>query len=243
MAVGGIAADPDLRHQQALSRLAAAHLGPDDSRHRVDRRCVVHPTLAGPGPNGIREGFTAARLSGKDKEWMNVTSSALGLVSAPSAHAPKRRIPLRRGSFGRGRRRWRILMVGTSLLLPQKNAPENLEHFRQSEIRLYLGLGEPPLWPPPPACPPPWPHRVRATQSRSGAHPWSSTGVTAHTVATAHSLGRDARRHRTRWRRKDVSRVLSNIQRGMRVASCVLAVDSMVSVPPAFVALPAVAGL
>jgi len=36
------------------------------------------------GPDGVRAGFTAARLSAKDKEWMNLTSSVLGLVSAPS---------------------------------------------------------------------------------------------------------------------------------------------------------------
>lgn len=34
------------------------------------------------GPGGIRHGFTAARLSGKDKHWMNAGSAALGLVSA-----------------------------------------------------------------------------------------------------------------------------------------------------------------
>ena len=33
------------------------------------------------GPGGIRHGFTAQRLSGKDKTWMNVGSTALGLVS------------------------------------------------------------------------------------------------------------------------------------------------------------------
>ena len=33
------------------------------------------------GPGGIRHGFTAARLSGKDKHWMNVGSNVLGLIS------------------------------------------------------------------------------------------------------------------------------------------------------------------
>jgi hypothetical protein len=33
------------------------------------------------GPGGIRHGFTAARLSGKDKSWMNAGSAVLGLVS------------------------------------------------------------------------------------------------------------------------------------------------------------------
>ena len=36
------------------------------------------------GPGGIRHGFTAARLSGKDKQWMNVGSAVLGLVSPES---------------------------------------------------------------------------------------------------------------------------------------------------------------
>ena len=36
------------------------------------------------GPNGIRHGFTAARLSGKDKQWMNLGSSGFGLLSANS---------------------------------------------------------------------------------------------------------------------------------------------------------------
>jgi len=47
------------------------------------------------GPNGVRRGFTAARLSGKDKHWMSVGSTALGLLSpdlimpAPQTGAPK----------------------------------------------------------------------------------------------------------------------------------------------------------
>jgi hypothetical protein len=36
------------------------------------RRWLAH------GPNGIRHGFTAARLSGKDKQWMNVGATVLG---------------------------------------------------------------------------------------------------------------------------------------------------------------------
>jgi len=39
--------------------------------------------LAG-GPRGIRYGFTARRLSGKDKQWMNVGSAVLGLVTPES---------------------------------------------------------------------------------------------------------------------------------------------------------------
>lgn len=47
------------------------------------------------GPDGIRHGFTARRLSGKDKEWMSVGSTALGLMSphaiaqTPQPHAPE----------------------------------------------------------------------------------------------------------------------------------------------------------
>jgi len=36
------------------------------------------------GPGGVRGGFTAVRLSGKDKEWMNATSAVLGLVTPQS---------------------------------------------------------------------------------------------------------------------------------------------------------------
>jgi hypothetical protein len=39
------------------------------------------------GPGGIRHGFTAARLSGKDKSWMNAGSAVLGLV-APQSITP-----------------------------------------------------------------------------------------------------------------------------------------------------------
>jgi hypothetical protein len=46
------------------------------------------------GPGGIRRGFTAERLSGKYKNWVNVGTSALGLLSphsitpAPQTHGP-----------------------------------------------------------------------------------------------------------------------------------------------------------
>jgi uncharacterized membrane protein YgcG len=33
------------------------------------------------GPGGIRHGFTAQRLSGKDKRWMNAGAATIGLVS------------------------------------------------------------------------------------------------------------------------------------------------------------------
>jgi len=36
------------------------------------------------GPSGVRHGFTAARLSGKDKHWMNAGSAVLGLASPQS---------------------------------------------------------------------------------------------------------------------------------------------------------------
>ncbi len=52
------------------------------------------------GPNGIRAGFTAARLSAKDQQWMNLTSSVLGLVSAPTAHAAKEEFRFGGGASG-----------------------------------------------------------------------------------------------------------------------------------------------
>ena len=39
------------------------------------------------GPNGIRHGFTAQRLSAKDKQWMSIGSAAFGLIS-PQAITP-----------------------------------------------------------------------------------------------------------------------------------------------------------
>jgi uncharacterized membrane protein YgcG len=39
------------------------------------------------GPSGIRHGFTAGRLSGKDKHWMNAGSTVFGLLS-PHSTAP-----------------------------------------------------------------------------------------------------------------------------------------------------------
>ena len=40
------------------------------------------------GPGGIRHGFTAARLSGKDKQWMNASSAVLGLIPQPAIPSP-----------------------------------------------------------------------------------------------------------------------------------------------------------
>ena len=45
------------------------------------------------GPGGIRHGFTAARLSGKDKHWMNVSSAVLGLGSPQSIAPPQTSSP------------------------------------------------------------------------------------------------------------------------------------------------------
>ena len=42
------------------------------------------------GPAGIRGGFTAARLSGKEKQWMNAGSTVLGLVTPQSIPAQTR---------------------------------------------------------------------------------------------------------------------------------------------------------
>ena len=53
------------------------------------------------GPGGIRHGFTAARLSGKDKQWMNVGSTVAGLLS-PQPPAPQPSSP--DFHFGGGKR-------------------------------------------------------------------------------------------------------------------------------------------
>jgi hypothetical protein len=45
------------------------------------------------GAGGIRYGFTAARLSGKDKQWMNASSAVLGLIPQPSTSSPPTRSP------------------------------------------------------------------------------------------------------------------------------------------------------
>ena len=44
--------------------------------------------LAG-GPGGVRRGFTAARLSGKDKQWMSIGSTVLGPLPQSIAPAPQ----------------------------------------------------------------------------------------------------------------------------------------------------------
>jgi len=46
------------------------------------------------GPDGIRHGFTAARLSGRDKHWMNAGSTVFGLLSPHSTTpAPQTKSP------------------------------------------------------------------------------------------------------------------------------------------------------
>jgi hypothetical protein len=58
------------------------------------------------GPGGIRHGFTARRLSGKDKRWMNAGVSALGLVSpgtiTPSPQASSPGVHFEGGESGGG---------------------------------------------------------------------------------------------------------------------------------------------
>jgi uncharacterized membrane protein YgcG len=53
------------------------------------------------GPGGIRRGFTAARLSGRDKDWMNVGSAALGLVT-PQSITPRTKTRSAEFRFGGG---------------------------------------------------------------------------------------------------------------------------------------------
>jgi len=53
------------------------------------------------GPSGIRHGFTAMRLSGKDKHWMSVGSSVFGLLS-PQSITPAPQTSSRDVRFGGG---------------------------------------------------------------------------------------------------------------------------------------------
>ncbi len=53
------------------------------------------------GRGGIRSGFTAARLSGKDKQWMSVSSAVLGLVT-PQAITPSPQTKAADFRFGGG---------------------------------------------------------------------------------------------------------------------------------------------
>ena len=72
------------------------------------RRWLAH------APGGVRGGFTAARLSGKDKQWMSVSASVLGLVTpqavTPSPQAKSADFRLRWRNFGRRRCRRRFLI-------------------------------------------------------------------------------------------------------------------------------------
>src|SRR5271165_3261251 len=58
------------------------------------------------GPGGIRGGFTAARLSGKDKQWLNASSAVLGLVTpqsiTPSPQATNADVHFGGGASGGG---------------------------------------------------------------------------------------------------------------------------------------------
>lgn len=58
--------------------------------------------LAG-GPGGIRRGFTAQRLSGRDKAWMNAGAVAFGLTSAhPTTQTDSTDFPFGGGDSGGG---------------------------------------------------------------------------------------------------------------------------------------------
>jgi len=59
------------------------------------RRWLAH------GPDGIRHGFTAARRSGKDKQWMDVGSTTFGLLS-PHATPPTAQTNSNDFGFGGG---------------------------------------------------------------------------------------------------------------------------------------------
>ncbi|HST08923.1 MAG TPA: hypothetical protein VLL05_00995, partial [Terriglobales bacterium] len=53
------------------------------------------------GPHGIRHGFTAARVSGKDKHWINVGAPVLGLIS-PQSITPSPQTSSPQSPFGGG---------------------------------------------------------------------------------------------------------------------------------------------
>ncbi len=53
------------------------------------------------GPGGVRGGFTAARLSGRDKQWMSAASTVLGLVT-PQSITPKPQTTSEDVRFGGG---------------------------------------------------------------------------------------------------------------------------------------------
>ena len=55
----------------------------------------------GRGPGGVRHGFTAQRLSGRDKQWMNVGTMAFGLV-APQSTTPSAKAESPDVRFGGG---------------------------------------------------------------------------------------------------------------------------------------------
>jgi len=72
-------------HQQTVPRPAAAYLGPDTSRYSTDWRCIVPSTLARPGSGRCSPRlYGPARLSGKDKHAMSVSSAVLGLITPQS---------------------------------------------------------------------------------------------------------------------------------------------------------------
>jgi uncharacterized membrane protein YgcG len=58
------------------------------------------------GPGGIRRGFTARRLSGKDKAWISFGAAAFGLASqhttAPSPQAESQEFRFGGGDSGGG---------------------------------------------------------------------------------------------------------------------------------------------
>lgn len=71
-------------------------------------------------PNGIRQGFTAQRLSGQDKSWMDIGVTAIGLASStlpasqapPSTQAPEPGFKRRR--LRRSRRLFRLLVAASA---------------------------------------------------------------------------------------------------------------------------------
>jgi hypothetical protein len=93
---------PDTRLQQALSRLAASHVGSDASRHRVDRCRMVHPILAYAKPRwrSPRLYLRAAIWQGQKLDECRLLRSWPCSTSITSANT-KCRVPLRWRIFGR----------------------------------------------------------------------------------------------------------------------------------------------
>lgn len=112
----GDARHPDIRLQQALSRVAAAHVGPDASRHPIDWHCMAYPILACPKP-----GCNSPRLYLRAAIWKRQRLDECRLrrswsCSTSIAGANKKcRVPLRWRIFGRWWCGWQFLTCSIAI--------------------------------------------------------------------------------------------------------------------------------